>query len=196
MSPNPGFAITKRDGIIDVNEDSLARDVSIITAFPRPPGETFFHVDDILQITPGCKILFSTEAENNPAYFRQRSAELFKSRQILAKLHPGSPQYQQLSDEIFRISQHLVDYYQGRKRVKAERVVSYVDRNRQLIGVTEPFTYGYKPRVFGTVTRVLGFALNSVDEPGTDRLHKEAKKIYGNDWESEWLETKQFPDLK
>lgn len=192
--PRLPLNITKRDGIVDFDAASLARDVSIIVAWPYAPGDNTFYVDDTLQIEAGCKILYSTEAENNPAYFRESAVRLHKSRQILANLLPGSRAHAELQAEIYTLSQHLVDYYQGRKRVKAERIVTYVDPARRLIVVDESFKYGYKPRVFGTVTRITGFVQSSVDEPGSEALDKEARKLYGQDWESEWR-AGQLPHL-
>lgn len=189
--------IVKKDGIIDIKEDTLARDPSIIVSWPYPPGSTSFYVDDTLLIKPGDLILYSTEAENDPNYLSQRSAELFKSRQLLAKLIPGTPSYKELEAEIKQLSDHLVNYHQGRKRVKSERTVAFVDPVKRLIGVTEPFTFGYKPRVFGSVVRIVGFREDGVDEPTTDLIHKKAKKLYGSyDWESEWKATGAFPALK
>lgn len=197
MQSNLGINIHKSEGIVDYSEDSLARDASLIVAHPYPPGDTFFYVDDPLQIKAGDKILYSTEAENNPAFFHDAASKLYRARIQQARLLPVAPQYQELADEIYRLTQMLVNYYQGRKRVKAERLVSYVDPARKLIAVDKPFTHGYKPRVMGSVVRILGFRQDSVDEPTTDKLHKEAKKRYGSyDWQSEWRATGSFPTFR
>lgn len=197
MQSNPlGISITKADGFVDYKDDSLARDPSLIVAYPYPPSGCVFYVDDTLQIQAGEKILYSTEAENNPVWLTEASALLFRLRLERSRLLPSSPQAAALQADIDSVAQRVVDYHQGRKRVKAERVVAYVDPARKLIAVTEPFTHGYKPRVMGTVVRILGFVEDAVDEKTTDELHKKANKLYGSyDWESEWKATGHFPKI-
>lgn len=198
QSNNPyALSIKKGAGLVDYREDSLARDASLVVAYPYPPGDHFFYVDDTLQIRAGDKILFSTAAENSPDYFRAAAAHLYRLRVEQARLLPIVPAYAQMQADIDILSAQLVDYYQGQKRVKSERVVAYVDPARKLITVTEAFDIGFKPRVMGAVTRILGFVEDTVDEPTTEKLHTEAGKLYGGyDWEAEWRETGKFPIVK
>lgn len=190
------YSITKRDGITDFNIDTLARDPSIIVGYPYPPGDSFFYVDDTLDIRPGDLIMYSTEAENDPNLIKNSCAELHKARREQQKYEPGSQLHQVWQTEINRHQLEVMKFYQGRKKVKSQRQVASVDKARGLIVVTEPFKFGYKPKILGAVARVVGFAQETIDEVATDRMHKLGKKIYGSDdWQSEYLATGQLPAL-
>lgn len=191
------YNLSIADGITEYSEDELARDPSLIVGYPYPPGDSSFYVDDVLQIQVGNKIFYSTEAETDPAQIARESAELFRARAEVKALAPGSRAFNDRTADVARLEESLHLYHQKRKRIKSLRVVTYVDRVRNLIAVNESFKYGYKPRVMGSVVRVTGFVEEMINEVATDKLHKEAKKRYGSyDWESEYNATGKFPALR
>lgn len=191
------YNLSIADGIVEYNEDELARDPSLIVGYPYPPGESSFYVDDVLQIAVGSKIFYSTEAENDPAQIARESAELFRARNKARECAPGSKAFDHWKSEIDRLEKSLHLYHQKRKRIKSVRTVTYVDKSRNLIAVNAPFKYGYKPRVMGSVVRITGFTEDMINEIATDKLHKEAKKRYGTyDWQSEYSATGKFPTVR
>lgn len=177
--------IATADGVTHYNEDVLAEDPSVITADPYPPGDDFFYVDDIKQIKPGNRIFYSTTAENYPTFVNRDTALLHKARNERKKYHPESPLYAHFDEEVKRLEKSVMEYYQGRVRIKSIRTVAYVDPHRNLVRVTEGFKYGYKPRILGAVVRIVGFTDDMINEISTDRLEKGLKKHYGASWESD-----------
>lgn len=192
---NP-YNIKKWDGIVGWNKDSLAKDPSIIVPTPRGPGESFFHVDNVLQIRAGDYIFYSSEAENDPIAARQAYAELLKARRERDKLPPELNAYKHWDAEVERLQRISMAFHENRRQVRSVRIVIMADPRRNLIAVNQPFTYGHKPRILGICCRIIGFLEEQIDEPTTDKLHKEAKKLYGSyDWESEFTATGAFPAL-
>lgn len=191
------FNIAVGDGITEYNEEDLARDPSLIVGYPYPPGESSFYVDAVQQIRAGCRIFYSTTAENDPVQIARESAELYRARKEVQAHHPDSKAFAYWQGEIERLQASLAAYHQGRKRIKSVRQVVYVDPARNLIVVNAAFKHGYKPRVMGSVVRIVGETEDLINEVATDILHKEAKKRYGTyDWESEYNSTGKFPALR
>lgn len=176
------------DGIVHVPSRCLARDPSLVVGYPYPPGDDFLYVDDVLQIRPGDRIIYSTEAENDPAEIQRQSAQLHVARQQLRLAPKGTPMREHWATQTRNLMESLMDYQEGVKRIKSMRTVLSVDKAKNLIVVTESFKFSYKPRVLGGVCRVVGFIEDLVDEPGSDKLHKNLVNIYGTNWESEYLD--------
>lgn len=184
LLPHSLLNIEKADGIIEFSTDHLAFDPSLILGYPHPPGSNYFYVDNLFEIQAGCKIFYSTEAENNPQIIRQSLVDLHKARRELAKYPPAATLYRYWQLEVAKCERSVTQFYQGRKLIKSLRIVSMVDRSRHLIVVREPFAEGYKPKVMGFVVRITGFESDQIDEQATDRFHKKAKEELGYDWEN------------
>lgn len=196
-SPTYNLNLNKADGIVSFNTEVLADDPCLIVGFPYPPGRDFFYVDDVLQIKAGCRIFYGTEAERNPQYIQKDLTELLRARKELAKYLPGTKLYNDWAQEVNRLSESVIAFSQGQKRVKSLRTVRYVDPKRKLIVVKDDFIAGFKPRVMSHVVRVVGFKDDQVNEVITDKIHKVAKELYGGyDWESEYKATGKLPNLR
>ena len=179
------LSVSAADGITEYSEEILARDPSVILAHPYPPGKDCFYVDDVKQIAPGDRIFYSTTAENYPSFVTQDTAALHRAHNELKKYTPGSTLHAHFYEEVKRLESAVIGYHQGHIYIKSMRTVAYVDKLRNLIAVTEGFTYGYAPRVMGAVVRIMGFEEDMINEVATDRLEKGLKKHYGADWESD-----------
>lgn len=190
------FELTKQDGIIEFDETRLSGDPSVVVPYPSPPGETFFHVDDLKGIRPGQKIQFVPECANDPAHIRRTLADLHLAHKQI-KLFPSETNaYWDWAKQIQDLEKVCLNFYSGRYNARSERIVQMIDSSRNLIVVTQPFGHGYKPRIMGAVFRIDGFSENAIDEISTDRLHKKAKEIYGShDWQSEFTATGKFPAI-
>ncbi|MEZ0371706.1 MAG: hypothetical protein ACAI44_21620 [Candidatus Sericytochromatia bacterium] len=128
--------IDRADGIVEYPDEQLARDPSTIIGYPAPPGERFFYVNELNQIGPGCQLFFSTEAETDPATVRVEMARLFEAQKQRAKYPEGSPLRATWEQEVAKLGESLVTFWQKRRRIKSIRTVASVDKQRNLIVVT------------------------------------------------------------
>lgn len=190
------FALKKEDGIVEHDERRLAGDPSVVIAYPNPPGETFFHVDNLKDIRPFQKLTYTPESANDPVHIRRTLAELHQAHRQIKLFRFETEAYWKWAKAISKLERQCMEFYTGHQSAKAICQVQHVETSRNLVVVTEPFGLGLKPRVMGAVFRVTGFTESAIDEIGTDRLHKKAKEIYGTGWESEFIATGKFPDLK
>jgi hypothetical protein len=171
--------------VVPVSIDELARDPSTVVATPYPPGSSYFYVDDVKKIVPGCRILYLSQSENVPIAVQTLCKDLYQARREHLKYTPGEI-YQRWVDEILRLEDELAAWVEAGAYSKSWRRVSYVDPARKLIAVTEPFLDGHRPRILGYCVRITGKQNNFIDEPNTDKFHKIGKVLYGADWQSEF----------
>ncbi len=184
--------IDAADGIIRYSMEQLASDPSIILGNPAPGGY-FFYVDQLLQIKVGSKIIFSTEAEHDPANVRAEMAQLFQAQKQRAKYPADSALWMDWDARCNRLGDSVQKFYEGQRRIKSLRIVIHTEIKQRegqapiyLIAVNKPFSLGYKPRPLGAVLRVLGKETDLVDEIKTDRFHTALRKYYGSDWQGDF----------
>lgn len=180
---NPNH-VEMADGIVSYSMQQLACDPSVILGHPAP-GERHFFVDQLHQIKPGCKIIFSTTAENDPATVRKEMADLFQAQKQRDLFTIDSPPWMDWDAKVQRLGMNIKDFIDGQRRIKSLRVVAHTNPDTGLIVVTQPFDYTHRPRPLGAVLRVLGTETDLADEVKTDRFHTALRKHYGSDWQSD-----------
>jgi len=186
------LGIEAADGIISYSIDHLASDPSIILGNPAPGGY-FFYVDQLLQIKKGSRIIFSTEAEHDPANIKAEMAQLFQAQKQKAKYPVDSVLWMEWDARCNRLGDSVQKFYEGQRRIKSLRIVVHTEVKQRegetpiaLIAVNKPFSLGYKPRPLGAVLRVIGKETDLADEVKTDKFHKALRKHYGSDWQSDF----------